>query len=279
MSVTLAVRVLAALRTMQLLSVAPMLHDVEWLQFANLAQVLASGRLDLLVNPQELFPHYTYMDFAQGTVAVGIVTWLLSPILGITSWTLQASSMLAEALAVAILAAPLVVVTPSRWKVALGLAPWILAPGFAVVWQMLPFGNHTELLWVPLGIALFLAWRPPEHRPLWQLALPLALLTAGTFCYRGVLTAVGALALCGLWSRSRRFGLWALAVTGLSVTIVAGLLLYIYEAHFLDRPLRMLLAYTSGTQHGEAMPWLGEQAFRFPPHPVTSHSGPTTSCY
>ncbi len=267
LSVALAVITLAALRTMQLLSVAPLLHDPEFLQFARLAQDLASGRTDLLLDPLELFPHYTYMAFAQGTVVVGVVTWLLSPLLGVSSWSLQASSLLAEALAVGLLAALLVVSTTGRLRIVAGLAPWLLAPGFAVIWQMLPFGNHTELLWVPIGIALFLAWRPPEQRAWWHWWLPLALLTWGVFCYRGTIIAIGALVLCGIWSRSKRFALGGLVVAGVAMAILTVMLLWLYGDLVLERPGHVLLALRTESTLGSAAPLIGDEPFTFPTAP------------
>jgi hypothetical protein len=261
-SVALALLVWTLLRGAQWLSVAPLLHDAEWLQFADLPRALQAGKLDQL-DPRQLFPRYSYMPFSQGVAITGLVSWLLAPLLGVSSWALQASSLLAEALAVALLTALLSLAVPGRAARALALAPWLLAPGLAVVWQILPFGNHTELQWVPIGVALALAWRPPERGSWRWFALLLALLSWGVFCYRGTLPVVVAFALWGLWSGSRRLLVGALAVAGSSLVLVTVILWALYGDGFSEAPDRFLMAHAAGARFARAAPLLGDQPFAF----------------
>ncbi len=269
----LALTVLLILRGAQWLSIAPLLHDPEWLQFADLARVLQAGELERLL-PGQLFPQHSYMPFSQGVAILSLFAWFLSPLLGVSSWALQACSLLAEALAVALLAA-LLSITHSRssWR-ALALAPWLLAPGFAVVWQILPFGNHTELQWVPLAVALFIVWSPPDRRPWWHLTFPLVVLAFGLFCYRGTLPVLVAFVLWGAWSGSRRLLLGSFAVGGLTLALVTVSLLGIYGGGFLENPDRFLLAHELGASFGVAAPIIGEDPFLFPTAPRDLPSWP-----
>ncbi len=219
----LAAGLLLALRLVQLLSLAPLLYDPEFLQFAKLALDL-QGEPDWFdIGLRGLFRDYIYMEFAQGTAWIAAGTALLAPVTGLSVWSMHGVAMLSEAAAVAALAA-LLFRLGGRRAAALGLAPWLLAPGFAVVWQLLPFGNHTEFLALPLAVALCLSAQGVRRPPAWPWLASAVLLAGAVFLYRGNLAAVVALAGTALWSRAPgTAALGVAAALGAIVVAVAAL--------------------------------------------------------
>ncbi len=222
-----AVGVLLSLRTAQLLGLAPLLYDPEFLQFSRLATDLQGelGWFDLGL--RGILRDYIYMEFAQGTAWIAVGTALLSPILGLNVWSMHAVTVLSEAAAVGVLALLLQRLGGIRAAI-LGLLPWILAPSFAVTWQLLPFGNHTEFLVFPLLAALVLTAGGRARQPLWPWLVAGGVLGIAVVAYRGNLPAVGALAGVALWSRSRRPVLAGLAGSVGALLLALGFLVWVY---------------------------------------------------
>lgn len=222
-----AVVALLALRTAQLLGLAPLLYDPEFLQFSRLATDLQGelGWLDL--GPRGILRDYIYMEFAQGTAWIAVGTALLSPILGVSVWSMHAVALLSEAAAVGVFALLLIRLGGIR-AAAIGLLPWLLAPRFAVTWQLLPFGNHTEFLVFPLLVALLLTSRGRVREPLWPWVVSAGLLGIAVVAYRGNLPAVLALAGTALWSGSRRSILAGLGGVAAALLLACGFLVWVY---------------------------------------------------
>ncbi len=223
----LAAGVLLALRGAQLLSLAPLLYDPEFLQFAGLAVELEGEAGWLDIGLRGVLRDHIYMDFAQGTAWIAVGTALLAPVAGLNVWSLHAVTILSEAAAVALLAALLFRLGGAR-ATALGLAPWLLAPAFAVFWQLLPFGNHTEFLALPLAVALCLTARGRRRPPAWPWFAAALLLAAGVFLYRGNLAAVAALAATALWSRSPGTAALGVGAAASALAIAFGALVAVY---------------------------------------------------
>lgn len=121
---------------------------------------------------------------------------LLATVRGPSSKTLRLTSVLAELFLVGLLAAFLLRLAPA-WAVVAGLLPWLLPMGFAVEWQLLPYANHTEFLWVPIGLLWLLhrARSGASPRSSWILAWGLGL--AGLVLYLGSMSGLVAFALVG----------------------------------------------------------------------------------
>ena len=214
--VSITLMVLLLLRTVQLLSVAVLLYEAEHAQFARLAAELEAGQA--LPNAIHLLD-YAYQPYAQGTLWIVVGAALLAPVFGASVWGLHAVTILSELAAVALLLVLLLrLMGPKRAM--LGAVPWVLAPGVAVVWQLLPFGNHTEFLFVPLLLALFLTGRDPSKRPVWHWAGPALVLSFGVIAYRANLTVLVAFVLATLVGGSRRTALAGLG-SGLAALALA----------------------------------------------------------
>ncbi len=183
---------LLAVRTPQLLSVAPLLYDVEFLQFGSFALDLRSGVLPAHLGIEDV-RLYQYGDHAPGTLWMVVAYAILGTVMEPSVWGLHGLAIASEATAVGLLAAGLAGFT--TWpRLVGGWLLWVLAPGFAVVWQFMPFGNHTEFLWGPCACLLALSLDPDLRRPAVWVPCVLAMgLTA--MLYRGALTAILALAL------------------------------------------------------------------------------------
>lgn len=216
---------LVALRAFQLLSLAALLYNPEYLYF---------GALMLDVHgPEGLGPYLSHSGIEslaygpqqQGPMAVAILSTLISLVTGPSTWALMATTVLGEALAVGLLVLVLVRACGPGGAI-LGALPWVLAPGPAVVRHLMPFGNHSEFMAVPLAVALFLVLRDPEDRPWWHWLVPLAVLAAGVFLYRLNVTAAVALVVAVAVTRRPRVAvLGASCAVGAVVLAVVGLLL------------------------------------------------------
>jgi len=193
--VLLAVVGLLVLRACQLLGVGPLLFDWEFVQFGSLALEVEAGTRQL----SELWRRpeaWTYMEHAQGTILPIGGTALLVPWFGANIWTLHATSVLPEALTLGLLLVLLWRRSGSVRVILLAAFAWACVPRGAAVWQMLPFGNHTEFLWVPLAVALLLDLRPRSSAGSGLVAgLIVLLLGLGFVAYRGTLASGGALIL------------------------------------------------------------------------------------
>ena len=186
---------LLGLRSGQLLGVAPLLFDWEFIQFGSLALEVESGtrRLSEIWQRPEA---WTYMEHAQGTMLPIAGTALLVPLFGANVWGLHATSVLPEALALVLLLTLVWRRSDSVLLVLSAAFAWSFVPRSAAVWQMLPFGNHTEFLWIPLAVALLLDLRIRSWLGSSGVALALALLLGlGFVAYRGTLATAAALVL------------------------------------------------------------------------------------
>ena len=125
----------------------------------------------------------TYMSYGQGTMLTSLGTVALTPLLGSSNWALQATTIVAEALSVGLVAILLARVLRFRWAL-LAVALWLFPPARALTWQLLPFGNHSEFLAVPVALAAFVTLRAPGDRAKWEWWVPGLLIVLGVFFYR-----------------------------------------------------------------------------------------------
>lgn len=208
-TIPLLVLLLVALRIAQYLSIAPTTWDSEWAGMARLAwesQVLGAVWPS---TPRE-WGDYAYMSFAQGTLFPVLWTAWLSRLAPLHTWMLQSSSLLAEALTVG-LAAVLFLGRRTDWRAAAALAPWFCVPLAVLGWLLMPFGNHTEYIWITVCLALLLQ-RSPAHWTPGRWLLTGAVVATGVFCYRGHVSSAGALAAVFVTSRGLRAKLLGPAV-------------------------------------------------------------------
>ncbi len=204
-----------ALRAAQARSMAHHLYDGEFARLGRTALHMDDGSFHAPTVSQ--FIHATtYMSYGQGTMATSLGTVAFARVMGTHGGALQATTIAAEALTLFVLVLLLSRVARPLWCAA-AVLPWIFAPLLAVTWQLLPFGNHSEFLWVPLGLAWFVAARDPAERPVWHWLLPLLLATLGLWLYR--LNGAGLIAFVGVacWSRS-----WRPRLLAGVVAVVAG---------------------------------------------------------
>ena len=202
-TVLFGVGLLLVLRSSQLLGLGPLLFDWEFVQLGRLAVEVDAGSTaisDLWRSPSR----YIYMPHAQGTLLPIGGAAMLSSLFGASIWALHATSVLPEALSLGLLLTLVWRRTGSTGFVALVGLGWMMAPRLAVIWQLYPFGNHTEFLWVPLATALSLDFAPASRRGQVGLGLLQVLVIAlGFVAYRGNLVTVGtfglALLLCRGW--------------------------------------------------------------------------------
>ena len=161
------------------------------------------GRLQLEIaqgavpwrDPAGFIVDHTYQYFAQGTVLLQGVAWLLSPVFGPTLTAQVAAAALLEAAGVAAFAAAVARAVSPR-AAALAVLPLVLAPEFTSTFAIQPYGNHTEYVWVGAAAALvFSSGTAPADRT-WRQLLGLgALLGVGCVLYRAnVVVLIAALA-------------------------------------------------------------------------------------
>ncbi len=212
---------LVVVRTAILLSVVHEIYDWESTMMGTLVLDLRDG--DAVLWPLDEFRRtYRYGWFADGTLVIQLLTVALSPLLGPTGWAMHASTLVMELLLVGLWFGLLLRVTDRRWAL-LGTALLLFPALFAVRWHLLPFGNHSEFLWVVPAVGHFLVARDPDRRPAWHWLAPAALLLVVACAYRLSLAAVVALPLGLVFARSWRAaapaavaavlvcaGLWAL---------------------------------------------------------------------
>ncbi len=199
---------LLVLRSAQLACMASQLYLGEYAIMGSLLWDLQTGSFAFR-GVRWLLADYSYFGFAQGTVPVQLLTAALGSVLPRT-WALHAPSMLAEAATVAVLARLLL--SQTRGAVAgLAVAATILVPATVVSWQLMPFGNHTEWLWVPAGLALFLGTGDPAQRRTRDWLIPVALLGLGIAMYRYHLLIAVVFGLACVLGRQRRVAIRGVA--------------------------------------------------------------------
>lgn len=211
------------LRFLQVRSSAHVLYHGEFAGIARLFRRLEEGTFAWR-GPAEFVHETTYQWFAQGTSFLQVLALLLEPIFGRTLWGHWGAAALLEALAVALFAGTITRIASPGLGLLAGLA-LALPPNAALSWNLQPYGNHNEFLWVPLGVAFWLAGRDPMDRTWRGLLPPVLLLGAGFVLYRANVFAAAALIPVLAWPLSRaRIGRAALVgggVVGLAVAIFA----------------------------------------------------------
>ncbi len=208
-----------ALHAAMLRSVAAQLYSGEAAGVGRLQWELTQGTFAWDGLARFVLDH-TYQYFAQGTAALQAVAFLLSPLLGHTLVAQHAAALVLQACGVMAFAAALLRVT-SPGVAALGALVLVLPPTFVATFGLMPYGNHTEFLWVPLLLALAVA-APPERRT-WPAAAALgAFMALGQVLYRlDGLASVAALVVLA-WGRDRRS--WGIALlAGASGLLVSAL--------------------------------------------------------
>lgn len=211
---------LVVLRVSNLLSELDLLYDDEFTIMGRLALHVADGTFQW-EGLKALVGEYQYGSFAPGTVVTQLTTLALSMFMGANGWALIASSILFE----------LVLLLAWLWTAerlglsplaaALTTGPLFFAPWFAVTWQLLPFGNHSEYLWVPLLLLGLLA-APMDRRGAIVAAVVVVL---GVFLYRLNVASVVGLLFAGALAASpvaRKRGLIAVVVGVLGVLLLLG---------------------------------------------------------
>jgi hypothetical protein len=165
------------LRALELRTVAHLLYSPELFGLGSLAWDLHAGTFKS-TSVFEFISTYQYMQFAQGTLVVQAAATLLGVAFGPNTWAFHFVGIAFEALTVA-LVATITVRAAGPVLGAVVLLPWLLPPAFVVAWQLMPYGNHTEFLWVPAALAVALStdlgqsgsscigrtWRPPSPSP------------------------------------------------------------------------------------------------------------------
>lgn len=170
-------------------------------------------------DPATFVVDHTYQYFAQGTVLLQAVAWLLSPVFGPTLTAQVAAATLLEAAGVACFAAA-VARTVSARAAAVAVLPLVFAPEFVSTFAIQPYGNHTEFVWVGTVAAfVFAAGRAPADRSWPGLLALAALLGLGCVLYRlNVVVAIAAVATLA----AGRGGLRAVPVAAVAFLLAAG---------------------------------------------------------
>lgn len=145
---------LVVLRSFQVASLGPLLYSNEFAQLGNLAADLSSGQFDSNMGWRDFYRFYAYGDHAQGTLFVAVVAAMLAPLFGPTTTALHAVAILCEAA----FAGAAIWAVGRRSLVAAALVSLVLLfpPYIVLAFQLMPYGNHTEFLALPvlLGVAL-----------------------------------------------------------------------------------------------------------------------------
>lgn len=157
----LAVGLLVLLRIAQYLSIATLIYDDELTEMARLALDLSTGDF-VFDSPLFFAQKYTFQPFSQGTLLLQIVTAGFALAMGPTGWALQSSVLLFEAFA---FAGFLALGGHFGGRRGCGLAAllWLIAtPASVIAIQLMPYGIHTEFLFLPLAGIAFAASHPPD---------------------------------------------------------------------------------------------------------------------
>jgi len=157
----IAVGLLVLLRIAQYLSIATLVYDDELTEMARLALDLSTGDF-VFESPVFFAQKYTFQPFSQGTLLLQIVTAAFALVLGPTGWALQSAALLFETISFAGL---LVLGGRIGGRRGIGLATllWLVAtPASVIAIQLMPYGIHSEFLFVPLAGIAFAAHRPPN---------------------------------------------------------------------------------------------------------------------
>jgi hypothetical protein len=176
------VAALVVLRALELRTVAHLLYSPELFGLGSLAWDLDAGTFKSDASLWELVSTYQYMPFAQGTLLVQAAAALLGVAFGPNTWAFHSIGIAFEALTIALVAT----ITVRAAGPVLGAAvllPWLLPPAFVVAWQLMPYGNHTEFLWVPAALAVALSTDLEQRGRRWWVGIGV-LVAVGIVLYR-----------------------------------------------------------------------------------------------
>lgn len=204
---------LLGIRLLQLRSFGPVLHQLEWLDFAELA-LLVRGDATTSLSGWDLLRHLSYMSFSQGVLVIQGITAALGLVFENLTVALYGSALLLESLGFAALLALANRLRRTLW---LPAALWVLAPSFVIIWHMLPYGNHAAFWFIPALFASMLV--PADHSRRGSLASLALLGLLGTLAYRPL--AIAAFSFSAIRAYERR---WASAFAPLFGVVLAALL-------------------------------------------------------
>ncbi|KKR86433.1 MAG: hypothetical protein UU48_C0004G0036 [Candidatus Uhrbacteria bacterium GW2011_GWF2_41_16] len=214
--------ILVMLRVLQLLSYAPMLYGWEFAQFGQLAFDISQGHVDPAPSIGAFLARYQYGSFAQGTLVpvfgAVVFSWLG---FGPTIWALHAVAITSEVFTFVLV---LVFVTnqiKNKTLCLLAAALWIFGSTFTTAWQLMPYGNHTGFLWIPILLVIFLI-KDPNERPWFEWVYPMVIVAIGYMMYRLNLAAILAFGGVLFLHPGQR------AKTGGIVSVLFGLLIAIF---------------------------------------------------
>lgn len=229
--------VLLVFRALQLRSSIHLVYHGESAGVGRLLWELQQGTFSW-EGPKDFIRGMTYFEFAQGTVLLQVVAATLSPLFGRTLWALHAAGVTMETAGVFVLS--VLALRMARWQPAavVAILALVFVPRTAQSFHLVPYGNHSEFIWIPGLLALWLH-EQTNSVPRWSaLAIPITIGVVGLFCYRLTLPAVLAASLVfatvGGRERLLQGGVLAVAV----VAITAALLML-----GLDLPLHAFVPY------------------------------------
>ena len=157
----ISLALLAGLRIAQYLSIVTFVYDDELTEMAQLALDLRAG--DFHFDGLRFFlQEYTFQPFSQGTILLQLLTAFFSLFTDRVGWALQGSVLLLEGAAFTcflLLGAKL----GDLRGLMLAALLWLVAtPASVVAVQLMPYGIHTEFLFVPLAGISFAVLRAPS---------------------------------------------------------------------------------------------------------------------
>jgi len=180
---------LVIFRALQLRSSLQLVYHGESAGVGRLLWYLHEGTFSF-DGPREFFRGLTYFEFAQGTVVLQVVAAALSPLLGLDLWALHGAGVCMETAAVFILSVLAFRMTRSYPAAVAAMLALVFVPRTIQSFHLVPYGNHSEFLWVPALLALW-TYERADKPPRWSAILPPILIGAvGVFCYRLILPAV-----------------------------------------------------------------------------------------
>lgn len=201
----------ALLRLLEARLLAPLLYSQELMGLGRLGWELQTSAPTATSSLPDLITAYQYGHFAPGTLLIQGLAAAIHPLLDSAGWLFHTLGLPFELLALG-LTLHWLGRDASALRLVLVTSLWALLPAFFLGWQLMPFGNHTEFLWVIPALGLALEAR--GARALLALSLISAL---SILMYRGALLPVSAALLVGLLQRR-----WATLAAIAAGTLVAG---------------------------------------------------------
>lgn len=193
-----SVLALLVLRLVELRTLAHLLYAQELMGLGSLAWDLDHGGLTHDGTLAGFIATYQYNHFDQGTLVVQALFLGLSRLFGTTGFVFHCVGIGLEAVTVGCVAwlGSRLAGPRSLWAMGALLFP----PAFVVAWQLLPYGNHTDFLFIPALLGVL--WLRAGQSGAVRLPVLFVLLVVGVVLYRmnaaaGVASVVAALALGG----------------------------------------------------------------------------------